>query len=193
MKARAALWLALAGACSPASEEMARQGRFEEYEPADFFGDGGSARHLPRGVVARVALHDASAPRLEGDVEREEAAGDVVDRELLARGRERYGIWCSPCHAWTGRGGGAVVQRGFPAPPPFTEERLRDAPDAHLHEVLENGLGKMPPYGPHVPPADRRAIVAWIRVLQRSQHAVLADAPPEERERLIARRAEGPR
>lgn len=204
--------LALAAAgCRPAAGEMAVHGHLRQYEPSPVFADGGSARQLPFGVVPRLAAHDGAVPRLpqqDGAVPRlTEPAGAVqrthegavpgapagdaaalapLSRELLLAGRERFEIWCSPCHGATGAGDGSVVQRGYPRPPAFTDERLRQASDAHLYQVLEHGLGKMPPYGPHVPPADRRPIVAWIRLLQRSQHGSLDDAPAAERRRLEA-------
>lgn len=187
MRARRLLLAALAlvpAACRPAAGEMARDGRLQPYEPSPFFADGGSARHLPQGTVPRPAPHDGAVPRL-GEANAPAAPASRAGlRALLLRGQERFGIWCSPCHGFAGAGDGAVVQRGYPRPPPFTEARLREAPDAHLYRVLTDGLGKMPPYGPHVPPADRRAILAWIRVLQRSQHATLADAPRAEQQRL---------
>lgn len=179
---------AVCAGCRPTSEEMAWQGRMQRYEPSSAFAGATSARHLAPGVVPRVAQHDAHAPRLEETA----PALALTGGDLLARGRERYGIWCTPCHAVTGLGDGPVVARGYPAPPSFTEPRLLAASDAHFYRVLRDGLGKMPPYGPHVAPADRHAILAWIRVLQRSQHARLEDAPAGVQERLrTAREEEG--
>jgi len=169
---------------------MARQPRLANLEPSTFFADGGSARPLPPGVVARAPVNDAHTPRLD---ELLPAAPAAVDARLLQRGRERFDIWCSPCHDRTGSGRGAVVERGYPQPPAFTDPRLIAAPDAHFYRVIARGLGKMPPYGALVPPSDRRAILAWIRVLQRSQHARLEDAPAAERDRLRREREDRPR
>src|SRR5439155_1542133 len=110
----------------------------------------------------------------------------ALSRDLLARGHERYDIYCSPCHDRVGTGGGMVVQRGYTAPPSFHVDRLRQAPVGHLVDVMMHGWGAMPPYAAQVPPADRWAIAAYIRALQRSQHARLDDLPPDERARLAA-------
>jgi mono/diheme cytochrome c family protein len=178
-------------ACRPASRDMARQPRYEAMEANDFFADGGSARRLPQGVVARLAANDAHAPLLE-ELAPERDDRSLVDAATLARGRERYGIWCTPCHDWTGGGDGAVVRRGYPRAAAFTDQRMLQASDAHFLDVITNGRGKMPPYGPVVSPEDRRAIVAWIRVLLRCQNATLADAPAADRDRLLARKPERP-
>ncbi len=96
---------------------------------------------------------------------------------LLQRGRERFDVYCSPCHSVVGDGDGMVVRRGFPAPPSYHIERLRAAPDHHFYDVITHGYGVMYPYGDRVAPDDRWAIVAYIRALQLSQHAAASDAP----------------
>jgi mono/diheme cytochrome c family protein len=106
----------------------------------------------------------------------------------LARGRERFEIFCAPCHGPLGDGDGLVARRGFPHPPSYHSERLRNAPDAHFFGVITHGYGAMYPYADRIAPADRWAIVAYIRALQRSQHASLADVPETERKRLEAQR-----
>lgn len=102
---------------------------------------------------------------------------------LLQRGRERFEIYCAVCHGADGAGRGIVVRRGFPPPPSLQEERLRAAPPGYFFTVITQGYGVMLPIGPAIPPADRWAIVAYLRALQRSQHASAADlaaaaAPP---------------
>ena len=109
--------------------------------------------------------------------------------ELLARGRERYDIFCSPCHDRTGRGNGMVVQRGLPRPPSLHEDRLRSADDQHFFDVITNGYGVMYSHAARVRPRDRWAIVAYIRALQLSQHATLADLSAEERAKLATERS----
>jgi mono/diheme cytochrome c family protein len=94
-----------------------------------------------------------------------------VTRALLARGQQRYNIYCAPCHGRSGDGAGMVVQRGFPAPPSYHTERLRRAADSHFYQVISDGYGVMYPYADRVTPHDRWAIVAYIRALQLSQHA----------------------
>ena len=104
-----------------------------------------------------------------------------VTKALLERGQQRYDVYCSMCHGYGGAGNGMVVQRGFPAPPSFHSERLRAAPVGHYFDVISNGYGAMYSYADRVKPADRWAIAAYIRALQRSQNATLADVPPSER------------
>jgi mono/diheme cytochrome c family protein len=98
--------------------------------------------------------------------------------------RERFNIFCSPCHGRLGDGHGMVVQRGFTLPPSFHTDTLRQAPVGQFFEAISKGFGVMPDYGAQVPPTDRWAIVAYIRALQLSQHATLADVPPEARPQL---------
>ena len=98
---------------------------------------------------------------------------------VLERGRDRYDIYCAPCHNKIGDGKGMTVQRGMnPPPPSFHEERLLLAADGHLYNVITNGIRNMPPYKYQVAVADRWAIVAYIRALQRSQNATIQDIPP---------------
>lgn len=103
---------------------------------------------------------------------------------LIQRGRERFDIFCSPCHGRLGDGKGIVVQRGFPAPPSFHEARLRAAPSQHFYDVITNGYGAMYSYAARVTPEDRWAIVAYIRALQESQHVAAADLSAETRKNL---------
>jgi mono/diheme cytochrome c family protein len=104
----------------------------------------------------------------------------------LARGRERFEIFCAPCHGPLGDGDGLVARRGFPHPPSYHTERLRRAADAHFYAVISHGYGAMYPYADRIPVSDRWAIVHYIRALQRSQNATLADVPPDARARLGA-------
>ena len=108
----------------------------------------------------------------------------AVSMALLERGRQRFDIDCSPCHGRTGEGDGMIVQRGFPRPPSYFSEKLRNAPNQHFYDVITRGYGVMVPYGDRVEPADRWAIVAFIRALQFSQHADVAALPPAVRARL---------
>ena len=102
----------------------------------------------------------------------------------LARGRERYDVYCLPCHSPAGDGDGIVVRRGFPRPPSLHIDRLRAAPDAYFYSVITNGIGVMYPHADRVDPEDRWAVVLYIRALQLSQHATLADATPAGRAQL---------
>jgi mono/diheme cytochrome c family protein len=111
-----------------------------------------------------------------------------VTRELLERGQERYNIHCSPCHDRTGDGNGMIVQRGFPRPPSFHVDRLRQAPIGHFYDVITHGYGIMYSYAARVEAADRWAIAAYIRVLQTSQNGQVADVPEEDRTKLQAKK-----
>jgi mono/diheme cytochrome c family protein len=107
-----------------------------------------------------------------------------VTRSILERGHERYNIYCMPCHGLAGYGDGMIVQRGFSPPPSFHTDRLRQAPVGHFYDVITNGYGAMYSYASRVSPDDRWAIIAYIRALQLSQHATIADVPPEEQQKL---------
>ncbi|MBI1898556.1 MAG: cytochrome c [Acidobacteria bacterium] len=109
-----------------------------------------------------------------------------VTRSLLERGRDRFNIFCTPCHGYTGRGNGMIVQRGLVGPKSFHLERLKSAPVGHFFEVITNGFGAMYSYAQRIPVQDRWAIVAYIRALQLSQGATLNDVPETERGRLGA-------
>ncbi len=104
-----------------------------------------------------------------------------VTLTLLERGQARFRIYCTPCHSELGDGQGMVVQRGFPAPPSYHIDRLRDAPVQHFYDVMTNGYGAMYSFAARVQPSDRWAIAAYIRALQRSQHASAADLAAAER------------
>jgi mono/diheme cytochrome c family protein len=115
-----------------------------------------------------------------------------VTRSLLERGRERYDIFCSPCHARTGDGDGMIVRRGYRRPPQLWDEKLRSASVGHLFDVITRGIGVMPAYARQVPAEDRWAIVAYLRALQLANWAELDALPPAERERAVAALKDAP-
>ena len=104
-----------------------------------------------------------------------------VTLALIERGQERFRIYCTPCHSELGDGRGMIVQRGFPPPPSYHTDRLREAPVQHFYDVITNGYGAMYSFADRVQPEDRWAIAAYIRALQRSQHATLADVAADQR------------
>jgi len=164
---------------------MQVQPRYNPLDPSTFFDDGRSARPEVPGTVAHGHLRTDElmfTGKLNGKLA--DAFPFPVTRQVLERGRERYNIYCSPCHDYTGSGQGMVVQRGFPPPPSYHIERLVKAPAGHFFEVMTNGYGAMYSYASRLTPEDRWAVVAYIRALQLSQHATLADVPPEERKHL---------
>jgi mono/diheme cytochrome c family protein len=160
-------------------EDMQNQPRLKPLRRSDFFADGRSARALVGGTVARGQLR-ADTYYYTGMINGN-TAGDFmpfpVTREVLERGRERYNIYCAPCHSRLGDGNGMIVQRGYRRPPSYHIDRLRKAPLGHFFDVMTNGFGAMPDYTAQVSPHDRWAIVAYIRALQLSQAAPVADVP----------------
>lgn len=144
---------------------------------SDFFEDGRGSRSLVPGTIARGQLR-ADTYLYTGMINGK--PGDMMPfpatKEVLERGRERFNIYCSPCHSRIGDGNGMIVQRGFRHPPSFHTPVLRQAPLGHFYDVMTNGFGAMPDYAAQVPTNDRWAIAAYIRVLQLSQNASSADA-----------------
>jgi mono/diheme cytochrome c family protein len=185
---------ALAG-CERAKQDMYDQARYKPYAKSELFDDGASARTAPEGTQprARGAFAESSGGRRGSEAvqidiaaERAQANPYPVDLALLRRGQERYTIYCMPCHSPVGDGDGLVVRRGFPPPPSYHQDRLRNAPDRHLYDVITKGYGVMVSYADRVEPADRWAIVAYIRALQLSQHAQAVSLPQDVRTRLAA-------
>jgi hypothetical protein len=154
---------------SGCDQQMVDMPRSEPFEASAVLPQATSAQPLVPGTVARGA---ALLPRPE-------AIPFEVTRERLERGRERYEIFCAPCHSLTGNGDGMIVQRGFPAPPSYHIDRLRTAPDAYLFDVITHGYGVMYSYAARVPAADRWAIVSYLRALQLSQHAPVSVLPDD--------------
>lgn len=164
---------------------MHDQPKLEAYEASEFFTDGQAMRPLPAGVVARGHLQDDEllyTGKVNGQLADEMPF--PVTREVLERGRERYAIYCTPCHGQTGMGNGMVVQRGYRTAASFHSEGVRNRPLGHYVDVMTNGFGAMPDYRAQVAPRDRWAIAAYIRALQLSQRATIDDVPPEERQKL---------
>lgn len=175
--------------------DMQDQPRYKPYKDSDFFADGKAMRDLPEGTVARGQLRENKAfysgknenadPNAQVESTTDPATGNTVvssfpndisefpipvTEELLERGEQRYKIFCIMCHGPVGKGDGMVVRRGYPAPPTYHDDRLRNAPVGHFFDVITNGWGKMNSYASQVPAADRWAIVAYIRALQVSQN-----------------------
>ncbi len=182
---RAALLAAavLVGACR---QDMHDQPKYKALRPSSFFADGRSSRPVVEGTIARGQLA-ADPVRATGKADGRYAQNALPRTEaVLRRGRERFEIYCSPCHDRVGTGNGMIVERGFKAPPTFHQDRLRQVADGYLFEVMTQGFGVMPDYAEQVPIDDRWAIAWWIRVLQRSQWATIADVPASARATLDA-------
>ena len=181
----ALLAVAAGAACR---QDMHDQPKYKAYRASDFFGDRRSAREPIAGTVARGQLHD-DVYLETGKVGDKfgEAFPFPVTGEVMQRGRQRFEIFCTPCHDRVGSGNGMVVRRGYRRPPSFHIDRLRQAPAGYFFDVMTNGFGAMPDYAAQVPVKDRWAIVAYIRALQLSQNATLADVLPSERAELGGR------
>ena len=157
----------------------------EPFEGSTFFADGRATRPQVPGTVARGRLFDDEHLHF-GKVDGEYASEFPmpVTAELVARGRKQFDINCSPCHGAAGNGQGMVVKRGFTAPPSFHIERLVESPHGYYFDVITNGFGAMYDLSERVSHEDRWAIVAYIRALQLSQSAQIADVPDAERATL---------
>jgi Cytochrome C oxidase, cbb3-type, subunit III len=154
--------------------------------PSKFFADGRSDRPQVPGTVARgeLRIDELMYSGTENGVVSNRFPFPIT-RADLERGRERYNIYCSPCHDYSGTGRGMIVRRGFPQPPSYMLPRLQQAPVGHFFQVITNGIGKMYSYSARVSPADRWRIAAYIRVLQLSRNATLQDVPEPERQKLM--------
>ena len=163
-------------------QDMHDQPRFKPLAQSDFYADLRSARPPVEGTVARGQLHEDTyfyTGKLGNN------PGDYmpfpVTMDVLSRGRERFNIYCAPCHSRVGDGNGMIVQRGYRAPPSYHTERLRKAPLGYFFDVMTNGFGAMPDYAAQIPARDRWCIVAYIRALQLSQEATMGDVPSGEK------------
>lgn len=197
--ARCASGLALAVAILAAgcTREMHDQPRVDALEGSDFFHDGKGTRLPVEGTVARGDIF-VDDPFFSGKLNGRPVDGIPDDPRsdqpfkltegFLERGRDRFDAFCSHCHGRLGYGDGMVVRRGFRVPPSLHEPRLRDeTPPGYFYDVISNGFRTMPAQRSRIAPADRWAVVAYIRVLQTSQHVPLDEAPADIREKFVAR------
>jgi mono/diheme cytochrome c family protein len=161
---------------------MHNQPKFKPLAESDFFGDGRSARPVIEGTVARGHLRLDSA-RFTGKVNNADVDSFpfTITRADLARGQERFNIFCSPCHGRLGDGQGMIVRRGFKGPPSYFSDRVLKAPLGHYFDVVTNGFGAMASYASRVPVDDRWRIIAYIKTLQYSRNAAVADVPEDHR------------
>jgi mono/diheme cytochrome c family protein len=188
---RAGRWGRLLGASAllltvaACRQDMHDQPKYRGLRGSDFFADGQSARPLVANTVARGHLNEDALlyTGKDGQNDATEFPFPVTD-QVMARGRERFDIYCSPCHGRTGNGDGMVVRRGFRRPPSYAEERLRTAPVGHIFDVITNGFGAMPDYQAQIPVGDRWAIVAYVKALQLSMYAPIDDVPAADRGKI---------
>ena len=169
---RSALAIVLMLSCA-ACDEMANQPKAAVYDRSELFANGAALQTAPPGAVSR---DEAAFQRALKD-------RPPMTMALLQRGRDRFEIYCKPCHGAAGDGLGVVPSRGFPRPPDFHQEPLLSAPSQLFVDTITNGYGVMFSYADRVPPSDRWAIAAYIRALQLSQAAPLAELAPQDRAR----------
>ena len=165
--------------------DMYDQPKYDAYDASTFFKDGSSSRPQVEGTVARDDLQ-ADSLYYTGKVDGKDSneMPFEVNEEVLELGRERYLIYCSPCHGRAGDGRGMVVRRGFSPPPTFHSEYLRKKPVGHLYEVITHGYGAMYSYAARIPVRHRWAITAYIRAMQYSREASADDLTEDERAKL---------
>ena len=183
-----AVVLALA-ATTACRQDMHDQPKYIPLRPSGFFADGRSARPFPEGTVARGHLDDdvlyytGKGP----DGKPADTFPFPVTKQVIERGQDRFNVYCSPCHDRTGSGNGMIPRRGFKHPPSYHTDRLRQIPNGYIYDVITNGYGAMQDYAAQVQsPADRWAIVAYIRALQLSHQASINDVPAAERDKIPA-------
>ncbi|HEY9421779.1 MAG TPA: cytochrome c [Thermoanaerobaculia bacterium] len=185
---RTLLGLALTGcllASAGCRQNMHNQPKIEPYETSTFFDDGQGARPIPANTVARGDLREGFAyTGLDAANKPVAEMPFPATREVLVRGQERFNVFCSPCHGRMGDGRGMIVRRGYKQPTSFHDPRLQGSAVGYFFSVMTDGFGVMPSYAPQIPVKDRWAIAAYIRALQYSQNARLADLPPDVRQRV---------
>lgn len=185
--------LAVAASAAACRQDMHDAAKYEPLEYSAFFKDHRSERPMIPGTIARGHLKEDKLLYTGRD-------GDALSQQfpfpvtagVLARGRERFNIYCTPCHSRTGEGNGIVVQRGYKHPPSFHDDRLRSMAPGYFFQVMTNGFVTMPSYALQVAPEDRWAIAAYIKALQLSRHASAADLTADEKARLERGETEPP-
>jgi Cytochrome C oxidase, cbb3-type, subunit III len=172
--------VSLLAGCS-LKQDMALQPKNRPLSPSDFFTDGRSERPLVENTVARGSVADDAL-----FVAKDSNSFPLpVTQELLERGEGRYKIFCTPCHGLQGDGNGLVSMRGMKHPPTFHDNRLRQSPNGYFYDVITNGFGAMYGYSAQISPRDRWAIVAYVRALQLSRNAKVAELPTDVREKVM--------
>ena len=167
--------------------DMQDQPKYKTYGQNTFFEDGRDSRPIPPNTVARGELNEDTA-FYQGKVN----GVDIdyfpipITQEVIERGHNRFDIYCSPCHGRVGNGLGMIVRRGLKQPPSYHIDRLRTAPAGHFFDVVTNGYGAMLNYSAQIQPRDRWAIISYIRALQFSQNASVADLPANIKANLPA-------
>ncbi len=165
--------------------DMKRQPKYKSQAESGFFPDGRAARQPVPGTVAQG--------QLKGDEGYYTGAADgmyvgrnplPITAELLARGQERYNVYCAPCHDRTGSGRGLVGQKSMWLANSLHDQRIKEMVDGELYQVVSYGRRSMPGYRFQIPAEDRWAIVAYVRALQRATSGTIEDVPADLRGEL---------
>lgn len=178
---------------------MKRQAKFRPQSENPFFADGRADRPPVPGTVPAdfgplghgFAGDDPAlyyGKNADGSWVRGFPASVQVDRKLLERGRDRYAIYCSPCHGLVGDGNGVTKRYGMGATPSYHDDRLRHMPEGQIFDTITHGKApalNMPPYGDKLAPADRWAVIAYVRALQRAREGTLAEVPAAAQAELL--------
>lgn len=169
------------GLVTGCSLDMRDQPRYEAFEESAFFEDGQSARSPVEDTVARGQLK-TDAHLYTGQFNNEFAPTFpfTVTLKVLERGRDRYNIFCVPCHGPAGDGQGIIVEYGLRQPPSFHTDEMRELPPGYYFDLITRGTRVMPSYADRITPEDRWTIIGYIRALQLSQHADLSQVPSQE-------------
>ncbi len=177
--ALAAAIVLIAGGCR---QDMHNQPKYVTYRSSEFFRDGLSERQPVVGTVARGDLHaDSYFYTGKNGTKEGDQFPFPITMQVMERGRERYDIYCSPCHSRVGDGNGMIVKRGYRQAANFHLARYLDQPVGHYYSVITHGWGAMPDYAAQIEPADRWAIAAYIRALQYAQNGTMAEVPADQR------------
>ena len=182
-----ALTVTLLAICASACrQDMHDQPKYIPLRPSNFFGDGRSGRPLIEGTVARGHLEDDNAffTGRGPDGKFVNEFPFPVTKAVMERGQNRFNIYCAPCHDRLGNGDGKIVRRGYRHPPSYHIDRLREVPNGYIYDVISSGFGAMPDYAAQIHPADRWAIVAYVRALQLAQNGKIDDVPADKRSEL---------
>jgi mono/diheme cytochrome c family protein len=187
--AAAGALVVLAAGCR---QDMHDQPKYQPFEASAFFADGRASRPRIPGTVAR-GRRDDDALLVTGkeDGRLAEVFPAPVTKAVLDRGHQRFDVYCSPCHDRAGTGRGMIVMRGYKPPTSFHDERVRTMPPGYFFDVITNGFGAMQGYAEQVPVRDRWLIASYVRVLQYSQYAPVADVPADRRNELDGPPARG--
>ncbi len=169
-------------------DDMVRQPKYKAQSRSEFFADGRTDRPLPPNTVARGELQDDDhryrGKAADGSFASGFPASLPVTHELVARGQQRYTIYCAPCHGGLGDGQGITKPYGMTATPTYHDDRLRTMPEGQIFNTITNGLNTMMSYADKLPADDRWAVIAYMRALQRSQNGREADVPASARTQL---------